>query len=706
MADISPKDVDLNNNVCQECGLPLRIHSYEKIKQEKEKGIEKIKIKLSCYNIDHQKINEIELEDYQKLIQNNLDKICKCVFCNQILSNTQIPYYCYDCRKILCEKCLNNDNKKEHKNIFKYEDLQDKCLIHNKENNEITFYCLICKKRMCSFCWRYELSHVNSHNIKNIDQLKIDNNTNIVEINQEQKKNIKDKDNLINQLKIVENKINFNNLLLNVKDNCFHLFNLNNEDDNSLDENSNNQINNSLDNKEINNNNSIITPMNNKTEQNNTLNIENKNKINDNLEVQQNNIERFIKNDINVIYHDENIKFDGLDIINDCLTIQSNINSSIILTNDLFNLDLFLKIIYIYFNKAKFILIVNGGSSEKTIKFIKENYYQSQFLTACIYTQNLKKYSKIKEENSDFVEMICTDSSDIIKFIKKNDKLKNGLFEKDPIINIHLYQDLFFPLHKRLSIFFGDESKNSFSKNIEKPKHLLYKDLYAITDYEINLMKCFNSFSELQKKDYENIINNYLKDNYFSGYLNRFLNSKELNVLNYIEYFAGNLMYCFVEYGKKNNKGVNSRKTFYRGELSDVIELMEYLKNRGLLITYPCFLKITEKKELAQVSSKRDMNYKNKDLYSVIFKIDYFYQKGYEPSVIDLKDLLYYPDEYEYILLPFTFLKLKKIEINSTKLTADIELEIIGKDEVLEYQIGKSKGILEYNEKENKMYVK
>ena len=111
---------------------------------------------------------------------------------------------------------------------------------------------------------------------------------------------------------------------------------------------------------------------------------------------------------------------------------------------------------------------------------------------------------------------------------------------------------------------------------------------------------------------------------------------------------------------KKNNKGVNSRKTFYRGELSDVIELMEYLKNRGLLITYPCFLKITEKKELAQVSSKRDMNYKNKDLYSVIFKIDYFYQKGYEPSVIDLKDLLYYPDEYEYILLPFTFLKLKK----------------------------------------------
>ena len=145
---------------------------------------------------------------------------------------------------------------------------------------------------MCSFCWRNELKHVNLHNIKNIDQLKIDNNTNIVEINQEQKKNIKDKDNLLNQLKIVENKINFNNLLLNVKDNCFHLFNLNNEDDNSLDENSIKRINNSLDNKEINNNNSIITPMNNKTEQNNTLNIENKNKINDNLEVQQNNIEK------------------------------------------------------------------------------------------------------------------------------------------------------------------------------------------------------------------------------------------------------------------------------------------------------------------------------------------------------------------------------------------------------------------------------
>ena len=117
---------ELNNNICQECGLPLKIHSYEKIKPEN--GIEKIKIQLSCYNLEHKKINEFDFENYQNLIKGNLNKICKCVFCNKILENTsQIPYYCYDCKKISCENCLkDNNHNQEHKNIYKYEDLQNK----------------------------------------------------------------------------------------------------------------------------------------------------------------------------------------------------------------------------------------------------------------------------------------------------------------------------------------------------------------------------------------------------------------------------------------------------------------------------------------------------------------------------------------------------------------------------------------------------
>ena len=35
---------ELNNNICQECGLPLKIHSYEKINMEKDS--EKITMKL------------------------------------------------------------------------------------------------------------------------------------------------------------------------------------------------------------------------------------------------------------------------------------------------------------------------------------------------------------------------------------------------------------------------------------------------------------------------------------------------------------------------------------------------------------------------------------------------------------------------------------------------------------------------------------
>ena len=86
-------------------------------------------------------------------------------------------------------------------------------------------------------------------------------------------------------------------------------------------------------------------------------------------------------------------------------------------------------------------------------------------------------------------------------------------------------------------------------------------------------------------------------------------------------------------------------------------------------------------------------------------KIDYLYDDGYEPCVFDLKELAQYPDEEEYILLPFTFLKLKKIAIDSNQFTADMELSIIGKTEILENKIKESQNIYFNNEK-NIMDVK
>ena len=68
---------------------------------------------------------------------------------------------------------------------------------------------------------------------------------------------------------------------------------------------------------------------------------------------------------------------------------------------------------------------------------------------------------------------------------------------------------------------------------------------------------------------------------------------------------------------------------------------------------------MTTEKNLANISSKRyssELVEKNNKLYSVIIQIDYLYDDGYEPCIYNLTQLSNYPDEEDYILLPFTFL--------------------------------------------------
>ena len=114
---------------------------------------------------------------------------------------------------------------------------------------------------------------------------------------------------------------------------------------------------------------------------------------------------------------------------------------------------------------------------------------------------------------------------------------------------------------------------------------------------------------------------------------------------------------------------------------------------------------MTKNKNIAELMSKRKMNKKNKNLFSVIMTFEYQHNDGYEPSAFDLSDLSLYPDEEESILLPFTFLYLKSININSNNYTVDIDLEIIGKTEELEKKIKKG-SIIEYDKVNHAMFTK
>ncbi len=738
---------DLSNNICQECGLPMRVYSYER--KNISKDIEKITVKLSCQNLEHKKINEFDFENYRKLIDEYLHKVCKCSLCSAIIQSTkEAPNYCYTCKKIICSNCLNDKHDKNHKNVFKYEDLQNKCLDHCTDNNEITFYCLICKKNMCINCVVENIDHTKAHDVKKIVDLKkdIDKNNDIINLQKNQETIKKKRELLYEQLQNLDNKIYFNDFLLREKNNYFHLFCHNNSSNNNNSNNNNNNVNKKSIQNSDKNNKKIFqselflntpggdtdTPDNEETDnKNNNEDLKIKNSMNNmdlknidvneinlkiNISINDNNLDEIFDikdnkqelNNMNILYLDENLKYGGKGIITDCQRIERETNGSTILCNDMINFNLLLKELSKKATKSKFAFIVNGSSADKVINFINTSNYRNFFINSCIYTSNLSKYSSVKNKYPDFIELICLDCESIIKYINKTFKkltVNNERFVNNSIIISFLsYKKRYYPLHKEISIFYCDETKNAFSVNYNLIQDYIAKSNFS-NESKKQLLTCFEMFSEVNEKNYEKIIITYLKNNNFSQLLNTLLLQKDMSIIKTIGYFVGKFMYCLVEYGKKMKKGIDSGKTFYKGMELNIIDLLDFVKNGYSIISFPYFLSMASNKNLAEISSKRNMPEKDrneKGIYSVIMKIDYLYDDGFEPSIFDLKELAPYPDEEENILLPYSFLILKNIKIDSSKLIADIELEVIGKKEILEYKIKKSKEV-KYKNKEHIM---
>ena len=643
------KNQDLDKIICQECGLPLILFSYEQ-KVQRGDCSKEIYIKLICKNNMHKTINKIEYGEYNNLLQKNFfQKICKCSLCNKFIQNNVIPLYCYDCKKIICSDCSKNNHQIKHE-LFKYEEVENKCLIHfNKKNDEktnINFFCVKCKKVMCEYCKMEDKEDFLNNKIEELIHLNQDQ-----DISQLQKET----DDLKNKISALQRQLFFNELLIK------------NNTDKSLIRNNNN-----------------ITNIN-----NNEKNLIIKNE-NSNLDIEQK------WNKINVIYHNENLKNgDNIEIyprndksykeikniIFESHYIEKRSKCSIILSYNLLCLDLILKYIPKTDLTSKLILIVNGWSSEDTFNFIKEKNYLSLFESACIYCLNKEKYRKIKEKYSDFYQKIYVNKDKLVDFIdssfeKVNKNNVNGNYYINPLINEYLFKAKYSDLKKMLYSY-NDKSKNKILGN----KYLKIEEFPKEIE---NILNNSNElFSKIKNNSNEEIIKYYLNNYEFAKIIDTLLKRKEQFIYQKIGNLVGILIYSLIEYCKKNNKQIKEPKTFYSGMQLNIIELLEFLKNYLYYkVTFPNFLSMTTKKDLAELTSKRNiaLNERNEqDLFSVIFTIKCIHDNN--PCIIEVKDLSEYPEEEEYILLPFSFFLISKINIDTKNYMADIELEIINVEE-------------------------
>ena len=400
---------------------------------------------------------------------------------------------------------------------------------------------------------------------------------------------------------------------------------------------------------------------------------------------------------INIIYHDENFFEFHKSIIEDCQEIIKTTKGNLILTKNLEQLELLLRLISLYAPKTQYVLIMNGGSSERVCSFIKKKNYKKFFIKACIYCNSIQKYQKVMEVHKDFIGNLSADCKSIIAFINYYyDTIQyNENIDFNNIINYYSYSFDYFSLHQTIAKYYLNSQLIDISKfnSIIKNSSINNKDDICIKLYEF-----YNSFKNNNNKEF---IFNYLKKDNISNLLNQLLIKNNQADFDKISYFVGNLMYRIVQYGNEEKKGVTKAQKFYKGIQLSIFNLFEFIKNEGLLISFPHFMMISPKKELALLNSQRNLHSmyrKDKSLFSAMLNIDYLFDDGYEPSIFDLNNLIPYPDEEEFIVLPFTFFCVKSIKYDILKMNVDIDLQVIGKFEILEEKVKNGKKII-YDDK-------
>ena len=168
-----------------------------------------------------------------------------------------------------------------------------------------------------------------------------------------------------------------------------------------------------------------------------------------------------------------------------------------------------------------------------------------------------------------------------------------------------------------------------------------------------------------------------------------------MNFYQPVAYFTARLMYHLNSFAQKKNY-------YFKNNQQEVHERAE-----GKIILLSAFTSTSEDKNLAErwAGRKDPANlYKTNLKFSVVFIINNLYNNNWISNGINVQKISKYKNEKEILYQPFSFYKVRRVEIDHTNFIANIYLETIGKMQILEEQIKMNKK-LKYNEKNKIMEV-
>ena len=135
--DLVNNELIYNGYTCKNCNSIPEIINIDFIKNTLE---------IKCQN--HQ--NEITWDEFiiDTLKYNYNFAVCNICLETIQKNNSNIFKYCYDCNKVICDKCYINHNSSHY--LINYNQYNNKCNIHF--NQTYTSFCNDCKVNICNEC--------------------------------------------------------------------------------------------------------------------------------------------------------------------------------------------------------------------------------------------------------------------------------------------------------------------------------------------------------------------------------------------------------------------------------------------------------------------------------------------------------------------------------------------------------------------------
>ena len=406
---------------------------------------------------------------------------------------------------------------------------------------------------------------------------------------------------------------------------------------------------------------------------------------------------------VNIIYHDENHKIFQDSINKDAIKFKEASNGTFIFSSSMAILETIMNEIYQKNSQNvinKFLLITTGSTFEKVMNFLNEKQYTSLISKACIYCLHKENYLSLKDKY-DLLGGIFNVPSSVVEFIENNLSEENNVFQYSKLVSYDNYISKYFKLHKTISEYYANYFKKTFDVAIELLKEILDKN--SLCDKE--LIQSLEVYKN--KEDYE-VLREYTKDILYP-YINKWLLNLDTLAYKKAGYFIGGLMYKLNEYGEKKEKGNKNKCTLYRGLYLNYLDALSYQIYNGKIICFQTFLSTSLKQGTALFYSRKERttleDRKRKCMFSTFFTIEHNWDKKLFPLCFDISDISQYKNEKELLFHPYSFFKIKKFDIDLENYILNLELETIGKKEILEYCINDGKRII-LNEKENIMEAK